>query len=405
MKQAIVLSGGGSKGSYQMGVWKALRKLHIKYDIVTGTSVGALNGALMTQKTYFKAMWFWSHLGFHNVFDEPIKNDYFTKEGRKEIIKTYAKAVILNNGMDVKRLENNVEHILNVRKLKKSKIAFAFITFNLSAMKPVAVKKEEVEDKMVKDYLIASSTCFPAFKTKKIDGSSYIDGGYYDNLPINLAIEMGATDIIAIDLKEIGLTKIPKDKTVNVTYIRPRNNLGSFLVFNRDLARRGIKLGYNDTMKTFDRLDGNKYTFKHHHLVKNYDKYKHQYTEIYNQFFIEKDKNVFTKILKAINYRKNVSLKDMISTIDFLCETFALDDTKIYSIWKTNHLFLNRTLDESIKTSNVKGKIKKNKLIDSKVLIKYIYECLKENKLDELSDLALLMPKEVMGAIYLKAIS
>ena len=32
MKTAIVLSGGGAKGSYQLGVWKALRKLKIKYD-------------------------------------------------------------------------------------------------------------------------------------------------------------------------------------------------------------------------------------------------------------------------------------------------------------------------------------------------------------------------------------
>ena len=45
MKRAIVLSGGGAKGAYQIGVWKALRKLKLNYSIVTGTSVGALNGA------------------------------------------------------------------------------------------------------------------------------------------------------------------------------------------------------------------------------------------------------------------------------------------------------------------------------------------------------------------------
>ena len=55
--RAIVLSGGGSKGAYEIGVWKALRKLHIKYDIVTGTSVGALNAALMTQKTYHQGLY------------------------------------------------------------------------------------------------------------------------------------------------------------------------------------------------------------------------------------------------------------------------------------------------------------------------------------------------------------
>ena len=40
--KALVLSGGGSKGAYQIGAWKALKKLHIKFDIVTGTSVAEL---------------------------------------------------------------------------------------------------------------------------------------------------------------------------------------------------------------------------------------------------------------------------------------------------------------------------------------------------------------------------
>ena len=40
MKRAIVLSGGGARGAYQIGVWKALRKLNIKYDIVTGHQSG-----------------------------------------------------------------------------------------------------------------------------------------------------------------------------------------------------------------------------------------------------------------------------------------------------------------------------------------------------------------------------
>ena len=57
--RGIVLSGGGSKGAYQMGVWAALKKLNIHYDIVTGTSVGALNAALMVQITFYKGLFFW----------------------------------------------------------------------------------------------------------------------------------------------------------------------------------------------------------------------------------------------------------------------------------------------------------------------------------------------------------
>ena len=70
MKRAIVLSGGGSKGSYELGVWKALKKLHISYDIVTGTSIGALNGALMTQKSYLRACYIWHKLSLEYLFNQ-----------------------------------------------------------------------------------------------------------------------------------------------------------------------------------------------------------------------------------------------------------------------------------------------------------------------------------------------
>ena len=58
-KTAIVLAGGGSRGAYQIGVWKALREMGIDYQLVTGTSVGALNGVLMVQQEYDKALAVW----------------------------------------------------------------------------------------------------------------------------------------------------------------------------------------------------------------------------------------------------------------------------------------------------------------------------------------------------------
>ena len=47
-KKALVLCGGGAKGAYHIGVWKALQEIGYEPDIITGTSVGALNGALFT---------------------------------------------------------------------------------------------------------------------------------------------------------------------------------------------------------------------------------------------------------------------------------------------------------------------------------------------------------------------
>ena len=46
---ALVLGGGGAHGAYQIGVWQALKEHDINFEIITGTSVGALNGALILQ--------------------------------------------------------------------------------------------------------------------------------------------------------------------------------------------------------------------------------------------------------------------------------------------------------------------------------------------------------------------
>lgn len=50
MKRAVVLAGGGSKGAYEAGFMKALSELGIDYQIVTGTSIGAMNGCLLAQQ-------------------------------------------------------------------------------------------------------------------------------------------------------------------------------------------------------------------------------------------------------------------------------------------------------------------------------------------------------------------
>ena len=51
----LVLGGGGARGSYEIGVWKALKELGIPIIGVAGTSVGALNGAIIVQNEYEKA--------------------------------------------------------------------------------------------------------------------------------------------------------------------------------------------------------------------------------------------------------------------------------------------------------------------------------------------------------------
>ena len=116
--KAVVLSGGGSKGSYQLGVWKALKKLRYKYEIVTGTSSGALNGAMMTQNTYFKALNIWKKMNFDLLFEE----DFEEINNNIELYKIYGKNFIKNGGMNVEKLENLIETSLNKNKFWISNI-------------------------------------------------------------------------------------------------------------------------------------------------------------------------------------------------------------------------------------------------------------------------------------------
>ena len=266
--RAIVLSGGGSKGSYQIGVWKALKKLHIKYDIVTGTSVGSLNAAFMTQNTYKKAVKLYKHTNMYTLFGEDVKRP----KNNKELIKIYS-SNLKTGGLDVTNFGKRINEYLNIKRINKSKIKFALVTYNKTDKKGVTLSPKKISKKRLTDYLIASCSVYPVFPYKRINGKDYIDGGFYDNLPINAAIDLGADEIIAVDLKAPGIQKKPKKKIRTIT-IKPNNKLSNFLLFKEDILKINMRYGYNDTLKAFHKADGKKYTFKNHTISKI--RYKHE---------------------------------------------------------------------------------------------------------------------------------
>ncbi len=409
MKVAVVLSGGGSKGSYQIGVWKALRKLHIKYDIVTGTSIGALNGALMVQKDYDVAYRLWTHLSYDKVLDDKIVDE----ESKVEVLKQYTKGVI-NGGLSVNALEKTIADRLNVKKFFRSKIDYALITVKFPSLKPIIKYKHDLKEEpdKLKDYLMASASCFPAFKQKQIGSENYIDGGYYDNLPINQAIDLGAEKIIAVDLNEVGIVKKPRKK-VDIIYIKPHNYFGSFLLFEATLAKRGIRLGYNDAMKTFNKLDGTNYTFKKNHLKKNYRRYGKKYYQLLDDFVLVDDvKNKLHAKLFEFMLNKRLANKNKELAFNRMLENignyFKIDDSYIYSYRKFNYLIIKEFKKIGPNSYNqVDEQIKLNKLkllFNSPEMVYYLYQTFDNLDRKNIYRLALLFPRETLAAIYLKTI-
>lgn len=258
-KTAVVLAGGGSRGAYQIGVWKAMRELGIGYQLVTGTSVGALNGVLMVQQEYEKALRVWENINAQEIIGDviPQQDDADSRLLRR----AYAQQA-LRGGVELSTLERFVSQLVDEERFWASPVDFALVTVEYPSLKPLELMKQDIPKGRLQEYLLASAACFPAFQPKEIDGRRYMDGGYHDNMPVNLALKMGADRVIAVDLESIGITHRVQDREKQVTMIYSLWPLGSFLKFEEKLARRNIQLGYLDARKAFGEADGQLYTFQ-----------------------------------------------------------------------------------------------------------------------------------------------
>lgn len=393
--RAVVLSGGGAKGSYQIGVWKALRRLHIKYDIVTGTSVGALNGALMVQKNYYKALLLWRKINMKMLF-----GSNFPLDSNREILKMFRHQFVQNGGVDVKKIESLINQYVDTNKFFRSKIQYGLVTVSLSKRKALYLTKDKIKKEKLTDYLMASASCYPAFQMKQIDEAKYIDGGFVDNMPINMAINLGADEVIAVDLNAPGMIRMPLKRKVPITIIKPNNDLSFFLNFNKNLARRNMLFGYNDTMKKFGKFEGHKYTFKKGSIAKCHQKYEKICTKYFSEIF--KSKKLFNDLINLPLMKKAKKKKYSLTIMEELGVMFELDEARVYSYRK-----FNKELQKSVRnyTKSMDSHHKKiTKLLQSKTIVIDIYNKIRKGNIKAVRQSALLTPSEFLKALYLYAI-
>ncbi|WP_312644730.1 patatin-like phospholipase family protein [Hydrogenoanaerobacterium sp.] len=268
-KRALVLAGGGSRGSYQIGVWRALRELGWNFEIVTGTSVGALNGALMVQDDYDVAVEMWQTISTTDVLSMDIDDKIDSFKDFNNKLAVFIHEMAKNGGADPRPLEDILRRCVDEERIRRSPTEFEIVTVEYPSLAPHIINKENMPEGELVDYLMASAACFPAMKMRQIGGARYIDGGYYDNMPISLALERGADEIVAVDLEAIGRQKRVDARGAKIRYIRSKWNLGVFILFDKEAARRNIELGYLDTLKEFGRLEGAAYPFHKGETAKN----------------------------------------------------------------------------------------------------------------------------------------
>ena len=403
--KALVLGGGGAKGSYEVGVFKALRKLHMKFDIVTGVSIGSINGAFYVANEYKKCLKMWQKITTSDLFDVAIGSK-MSKEDIKLLVKQMS-----SGGISFSNAYNFLKKNINEEKVRKSKIDYGLVTVSLTNKKPRFLTKEQIPYGKLVDYICASSICYPFVQAQDINDESFIDGGFYDGIPINLAIDMGATEILAVDLSVLAINKKPKDKNIKVDVIKMKDKTPLTLTFTKEYANKNIKYGYNDTMKHFNKLDGKFYTFRKNDLDKSYNELNKYFVEILKSTILNEPKNKIVNELFSIakinklfvKIKYNHDFKEEVEeALEHLGVLFDIPNENIYSIKKYNKLLIRK-----VKELNY---IKINKNLKDKFLIGYMYNKYmksenKEEIIKEMYNLSLIFPREYICTVYLIAIS
>ena len=257
----LALGGGGTRGAYQAGVAKALKEMKVDIVAVSGTSIGAINGALIVQNSIDKMAALYRNITIKDIFKDDIELDT-TKDifDFKNIFKLIAE-YIKNNGLDNTALKETLIKYLDIDKIYRAKCDFGTVAFSVTAQEEAKYFKKDIPKEEFIDRILASA-CFPIFKAQKINNEEFFDGGIADVIPINMLIEKGIKNIIAVDIEGPGITKNTISKDVYVKLIYSKEDLGGLFEFNKDTIERNITMGYLDTLKSFNELQGHMYYFK-----------------------------------------------------------------------------------------------------------------------------------------------
>ena len=247
----IVLSGGGGKGAYEVGVWKALEEYGIaqKATVFSGTSVGGLNSAMFTCSQTDECIRLWREV----VPVELTRDDEFISQtGLKKMLEM----------VDLSRLQKNIYPKVYVTAVRDSYttlkiISSIFIDWADRTKRFLLNTEKDVGE--IKNKLLATSAVpYLTNPVRLSDGYDYIDGGFEnyggDNIPLVPLLknhpELDRIIIVYLDFES--KVSVPEDLKADVIEIRPTIDLNGMLGsidFSRPTINRIMDQGYEDAVE------------------------------------------------------------------------------------------------------------------------------------------------------------
>lgn len=238
----LVLTGGGGKGAYQIGVMKALKEQGYLDDVVaiSGASIGSINAMLYAMDDVEMMLKAWIDIDMSTIFDVDLEmlianKPFFSRDEMLKLIEKY---------IDFEKIRTSRYDIYNaICKLDSTKQATVAEYRKLSDYDVDTIKK-----------ILLASTALPlVYEAVEIDGEYYRDGGISDNTPVKPLYDAGIRQFIIIGLKHGKVYNESKWPGANFVTIYPSYDLGDMLTGTLNFTDNAVKfremLGYKDGLR------------------------------------------------------------------------------------------------------------------------------------------------------------
>lgn len=244
MKIGLCLVGGGAKGSYEAGVIRALHDRGIKFDSVSGTSIGAINGYFIYTGNVEKLTEMW--INIQNIQQEGVKivnntvdNDIIIKELSKLTNNTNRNIDFFVNFVEIKN-RSLQEKVVNIKELEKEESLSCIKYSSLLPFNPQG--KMDIKNQFIYD-----------LQQGLYDGYN-LDGGLVNNELINPLIEKKMDKIIFVTMRNDyilpnEIKEIYNEENIIVvrpkTAFMPNDTLRFEQEFCKNLYYEGYDIGKN----------------------------------------------------------------------------------------------------------------------------------------------------------------
>lgn len=250
----LVLAGGGAKGAYQLGVLRWFADHGFGPKICAGTSIGALNGAVVASEAKFadgvrRLAEMWERLGRERVIvPHPLLAAKLAAGAIQIFMPSLRAKVVANLSprladavslFDPKPIEKLLRSAIDPRAIRNGPMEHWVAASRAWPLEGIEVdiariavggdvdyfRLRDLDDDMLVEALLASAAIPFAFPKRQIGGRKYVDGGIDDNVPLKALQQAGCRAAVVVHLENGSVWNRHDFSDVRLVEVRPEQQI------------------------------------------------------------------------------------------------------------------------------------------------------------------------------------